>query len=56
MKKWKEYTLQERMMIVAVIILLIAVLLSWKRISSGFGEGMNHFYKTSVNSSDQSGE
>jgi hypothetical protein len=56
MRKWKEYTLQEKMMIIAIITLLIAVLFSWKRVSSGFGEGMSNFYKTSVDSPCRTGE
>ncbi|WP_161876392.1 hypothetical protein [Odoribacter sp. Z80] len=56
MRKWKEYTLQEKMMIIAIITLLIAVLFSWKRVSSGFGEGMSNFYKTSVDSPRRTGE
>lgn len=46
MKKWKEYSRQEQVMIIVLIVLLIAVLLSWGRVSNGFDKGMNLFFNT----------
>lgn len=46
MKKWREYTRQEKTMIIVLIVLLIAVLLSWGRVSEGFTKGVDVFYYT----------
>lgn len=40
MKKWCEYTRQEKMMIIVLIVLLVAVGLSWGRVSEGFNKGV----------------
>lgn len=53
MKKWKEYTRQEQMMIIAVIVLLIAVLLSWGRVTNGFDKGMHIFFHTPADTLNQ---
>lgn len=46
MKKWKEYTRQEKTMFIAILVLLIAVLLSWGRVTSGFHKGMHTFFRS----------
>lgn len=46
MKKWCEYTRQEKMMIIVLIVLLVAVGLSWGRVSEGFNKGVNLFYNS----------
>ncbi|MDR1757227.1 MAG: hypothetical protein LBR65_09800 [Culturomica sp.] len=33
MKKWKEYTPPEKRMLITLIVLVVAVLLSWGRVS-----------------------
>lgn len=48
MKKWNEYTKQEKRMIFVVAFLLIVVLLSWGRVHDDFQKGMKHFYGTSA--------
>lgn len=48
MKKWKEYTKQERTMIILVFLLLLAILINWARVSDGFHKGMKTFYGTSA--------
>ena len=44
MKKWSEYTRQEKMMIIVLVLLLVGVILSWERVSTGFNKGMHVFY------------
>lgn len=46
MKKWKEYNTSERGMIVVAIVLLVAVLLSWGRISKGTQRGFGWFFQS----------
>lgn len=44
MKKWNEYTRQEKIMIIALVVLLIAVIFSWGRVSTGIDKGIHLFY------------
>lgn len=44
MKKWKEFTRQEKIMVGAIILLVVAIWLSWERISTNFDKGMQMFY------------
>lgn len=46
MKKWKEYTSQEKRMILVLGVLLVLVLLSWGRIERGFHRGQEIFFGT----------
>lgn len=48
MKKWNEYTKQEKIMIIAIVTLLLFLLLSWTRVSNDFQKGMQIFYGTST--------
>lgn len=46
MKKWKEFNRREKGMVIVMIALLIAVVLSWGRVSADFMKGMDLFYGT----------
>lgn len=53
MKKWREYTRQEKTMMIVLIVLLIAVLLNWGRVSEGFTKGVDAFYHTPADTVSQ---
>lgn len=44
MKKWKDYSKQEKGMLIAVGILLLAVLLTGGRVQKGVEKGFKFFY------------
>lgn len=46
MKAWKNYTKEERRMLIIIGVLLLAILLSFGRISSGWKKGFDFFYST----------
>ncbi|MEG1738329.1 MAG: hypothetical protein RR137_07520 [Odoribacter sp.] len=52
MKKWDEYARREKVMIITLVVLAIAVLLSWGRVSDGLTRGINFFYHTPVESTN----
>lgn len=49
MKKFKDLTSQEKMMISFVIVLLLAIALSWSRITQGLQKGMKTFTEQPTN-------
>lgn len=50
MKKWDEYTKQERMMMIAIVVLLLVLLLNCTRVSNDFQKGVRMFYGTPADS------
>lgn len=44
MKKWSEYTGQEKRMVIVIAVLLIVVLLSWGRVRNDFRKGVEVFF------------
>lgn len=46
MKAWKEYSIQEKRMIIVIGVLLLAVFLSFGRVCQGFKKGFKFFYST----------
>ena len=54
MKSWKNYNQEERRMIIIIGVLLLAILLSFGRISSSWKKGFDFFYsKEEVNEDAQ---
>lgn len=51
MKKWKDYTRQEKSMMIVLFVLLIVVLLSWGRVHDGVQKGMTIFYGSPADTS-----
>lgn len=43
MKKWDDYSKQERGMFIMVIIMLIAIILSWGRVKEGVLKGISYY-------------
>mgnify|MGYP000256969597 CR=1 FL=1 len=52
MKKWNEYTKQEKRMLVIVIVLLVVVVLSWGRVHHDFQKGVKYFYGVSADTTE----
>ena len=46
MKSWKNYNQEERRMIIIIGVLLLAILLSFGRISSSWKKGFDFFYSS----------
>ena len=46
MKSWKNYNQKERRMIIIIGVLLLAILLSFGRISSSWKKGFDFFYSS----------
>lgn len=46
MKSWKNYTREERTMVIIIGVLLLAILLSFGRISNGWKKGVEFFYSS----------
>ena len=44
MRAWKNYSKEERKMIIIIGVLLLAILLSFGRICSGWNKGFDFFY------------
>ncbi|WP_251621027.1 hypothetical protein [Odoribacter lunatus] len=53
MKKWKDYTKQERAMLIAIGILLILILLTSGRVKNGIQKGFQRFFTPPVESIDK---
>ncbi|WP_294140312.1 hypothetical protein [uncultured Sanguibacteroides sp.] len=58
MKAWKDYTKQEKRMIIVLGVLLLAVLLSFGRVNREFRKGVKFFYPSleKVSTPDSVGE
>ena len=46
MRAWKNYSKEERKMIIIIGVLLLAILLSFVRISRGWKKGFDFFYSS----------
>lgn len=46
MKAWNNYAKEERRMLIIIGVLLLAILLSFGRISSGWKKGFDFFYSS----------
>ncbi len=46
MRAWKNYSKEERKIIIIIGVLLLAILLSFGRISSGWKKGFDFFYSS----------
>lgn len=44
MKKWKEFSREERRMIIIIGVLLVAILLSFGRVKEQFDKGIKFFF------------
>lgn len=52
MKKWNEYTKQEKTMLIVVAVLLIVVILSWGRVHHDFQKGVKYCYGVSSDTTE----
>lgn len=52
MKKWSEFTKQEKRMLILVIVLLVVVILNWGRVHQDFQKGVKHFYGNSQDATE----
>lgn len=44
MKKWKDYSRQEKGMLIVICVLLLAILLTYGRVQKGVEKGYQFFY------------
>lgn len=47
MKAWKDFSSEEKRMMIIIGVLLLAILLSFGRITSGWKKGFDFFYPSS---------
>lgn len=49
MKAWKDFSSEEKRMMIIIGVLLLAILLSFGRITSGWKKGFDFFYSSPQN-------
>ncbi len=54
MKKFKDFSRSEKAMAITLILLLLAILLNWKRVSEGTVKGFKTFFSTPDNTENVS--